>query len=721
MTKNKIGPSFKHWVTASIVTSTIAMGSGFASDNSSLGFNKIGTPNFENDLELIVKFDSNSGLSKAGIESKLAAFNKANGVNLKLKRQLATGAQLVSFEQAGAFKKSDFVNMLSKRSDVVYAVPNYRMYSMATPNDSRYGEQWHYFESTAGINAEPAWDITEGQGAVVAVIDTGYRPHADLAANIVGGYDFISSADTARDGDGRDADASDEGDWFGFFDCGAFRSQNSSWHGTHVAGTIAAVSNNGEGVAGIASKAKVVPVRVLGKCGGTLADIQEGMLWAAGIDVPGVPSNQNPAKVLNMSLGGGAACDAAMQDAVNQITAAGSLVVAAAGNSNADASGFTPASCDNVLTVAAVGRTGGKASYSNFGATVEVSAPGGEMSSGAANGVLSTLNSGTQRPENDTYAFYQGTSMAAPHAAGVAALMYSKKPSATPAEISQVLMDTARGFGAACNQCGTGIIDAHAALLALDGDANVPPTPDFSYSANGLTVDFTDQSSDRDGSVVAWAWDFGDRESSSEQNPSHTFAEAGTFIVSLTVTDDDGASAEYIDEVVVEDGGSENIPPTAAFSFSARDLVVRFTDESSDSDGDIRGYSWNFGDGNSSTDSDPTHEFAEAGTYTVTLTVTDDDGASASSSQQVTVEAPPGGGDITLSASVDSFWIIHTINLSWSDASGDNVDIYRNGSRLATTANDGSWSERRWFSGSGTYRVCDAGTDNCSNEVTVSY
>ncbi|MFN2330240.1 MAG: S8 family serine peptidase, partial [Chromatocurvus sp.] len=168
------------------------------------------------------------------------------------------------------------------------------------------------------------------------------------------GYDFISSSSTARDGNGRDPDARDEGDWFGYLECAGapFLSQNSSWHGTHVAGTIAAVTNNNQGVAGIAPRAKILPVRVLGRCGGTLSDIQEGMLWAAGISVPGVPNNPNIAQVINLSLGGAGSCDASMQDVINQITAVGTSVVVAAGNSNSDASGFTPASCNNVITVA---------------------------------------------------------------------------------------------------------------------------------------------------------------------------------------------------------------------------------------------------------------------------------------------------------------------------------------------------------------------------------
>ncbi len=706
--------SITHWLTTTAVCSSLMMSSVSADEkNEPISFLS------ENNPELIIKFKKNQ--PNLRIFSQINEINARYNTQLQLERNLGSGAQLLKIGTRQPEQTiHQLITQLEKDPNVEYAVPNYRLYTLATPNDPRYNEQWHYYESTAGINTPAAWDITEGSGATIAVVDTGYRPHADLAANIIDGYDFISDAGTARDGNGRDPDAKDEGDWFGFFECpGApFNSMNSSWHGTHVAGTIAAINNNNEGVAGIATKAKILPVRVLGKCGGTLADIQDGMLWAAGISISGAPDNPNPADVINLSLGGGAACDSAMQDVVNQITAAGTLVVAAAGNSNADASGFTPASCDNVLTVASVNRNGGKASYSNYGNVVEVAAPGGETASGSANGVLSTLNTGTQTPENDTYAFYQGTSMAAPHAAGVAGLLYAYKPSTTPAEVTQVLMDTARAFSATCSQCGTGIIDAHAALLALGNDENVPPTAGFTYSVSGLNASFSDSSTDSDGSIVSWSWSFGDGNNASSQNPSHSYTSGGTYSVTLIVTDDDGASSSSTQNVSVSD--DDNIPPTASFSFSATELSVQFIDQSVDSDGNIASWSWNFGDGNISSQQDPSHIYAAEGTYTVSLTVTDDSGASHSVSQPVTVTAPP-GDTINLSASVSSFWFIHTITLNWDGAGSSSVDVYRNGSLLATTANDGNWSEVRYFSGSGSYKICEAGTQNCSTEVSVSY
>jgi len=311
---------------------------------------------------------------------------------------------------------------------------------------------------------------------VTAVIDTGFRPHADLNANLLPGYDFISDAAVANDGGGRDGDASDPGDWVSANECAPGEpAETSSWHGTHVAGSIAAHTNNSVGVAGVAFNARVVPARVLGKCGGYTSDIADAIIWTSGGAVGGVPANANPAKVLNLSLGGIGSCGTTTQNAINSARSRGASVIVAAGNSNANSSGFTPANCTGVVTVAAVGRNGGRASYSNFGATVEVAAPGG---SGGANSVLSTLNSGSAGPGADSYAFYNGTSMATPHVAGVVALMLSVNSALTPDQVTQILQSTARAFPATCSQCGSGIVNANAAVdAALGGGPGPGPGP----------------------------------------------------------------------------------------------------------------------------------------------------------------------------------------------------------------------------------------------------
>lgn len=402
-------------------------------------------------------------------------------------RQLAAGGELIDFGGNGSrLDAVSIMELIAADPDVAYVEPNAIMQRALTPNDTRYAEQWHYFEAAGGLNLPQAWDIATGTGVVVAVLDTGSTSHPDLNGNTIAGYDFISSSSTARDGNGRDSNPQDEGDWITANQCGSpHAAQNSSWHGTHVAGTVAAVTNNSSGVAGVAFGAKVQHVRVLGACGGTLADIADAIVWASGGSVSGVPANATPAKVINMSLGGGGSCGTTYQNAINSAVGRGTVVVVAAGNENQNASNSRPANCSNVVAVAAVGRNGGKASYSNFGTVVDVAAPGG-----GGTGVLSTLNTGTTTPGSASYAFYQGTSMATPHVAGAAALMLQANPSMTPAQIESTLKSTARAFPATCSGCGTGIVNALAAVQAAGGGTPPPPPPPppSSVLSNGVPV-----------------------------------------------------------------------------------------------------------------------------------------------------------------------------------------------------------------------------------------
>ena len=568
--------------------------------------------------------------------------SQVSGYRLQLQRSLAGGNfQLVALQQHLPDAALEQLRQLLARQPGVASVELDRlMQHTAVPGDSRYSEQWHYFEPAGGINLEAAWDTHNGSGVVVAVIDTGITDHSDLNANVILGYDFIGDTAVANDGDGRDSDPHDPGDWLRAWECGYFnpsQPRNSSWHGTHVAGTIAAATNNNLGVAGVAFGAKVLVARVLGKCGGYTSDIIDAIVWSSGGSVSGVPDNPNPAQVINLSLGGSGSCGSAMQNAINTARSNGTTVVIAAGNSNADAVDFSPANCNGVVTVAANDRQGNRASYSNYGSTVEVTAPGGETNT-TANGVLSTLNSGTQGPDGETYRHYQGTSMAAPHVAGVAALLYQASPSITPDEVADILQRTARPLPGSCSGgCGAGIVDARAALDAVSS-GNRPPQADFSCSADALTIDCLDQSGDPDGNITDWAWDFGDGSHSSAQNPSHTYAAGGTYSVTLTVTDNDGVSATASRSLAVDDGApAENEPPVADFSVSVSRASASFSDDSSDSDGSIASWSWEFGDGSSSSAQNPSHEYSANGTYEVTLTVTDDAGASHSQTRSVTI------------------------------------------------------------------------------------
>lgn len=434
--------------------------------------------------KVIVTYKSRTPEAGSNTAAKSDTAEKAakTGEKLSFERRLAGGGALVNL--GGKATKQDVTEVMNAfRADpaVASVEPDIRAYAMAvTPDDTDYAKQWDLFEPTGGMNVPAAWDKATGSGVTVAVIDTGYAAHSDLAANVIPGYDFISTAADARDGNGRDADSKDEGDWNATDgECGTgSTASNSSWHGTHVAGTIAAVTNNTKGIAGIAYNAKIEPVRVLGKCGGSSSDIADAITWASGGTVPGVPANPNPAKVINMSLGGASAtCPSVYQTAINGAVSRGTTVVVAAGNSNANASGFTPANCTGVITVASTNRAGSRSYYSNYGTIVDVAAPGGETRNATdtpgtvttpENAIYSTLNSGLTTQSTETYKPYQGTSMAAPHIAGLAALLKSAKSTLTPAEIESAIKNNARPLPGTCTGgCGTGIADAAKSVNAV--------------------------------------------------------------------------------------------------------------------------------------------------------------------------------------------------------------------------------------------------------------
>ena len=418
--------------------------------------------------QFIVRFkDGTPERNDAGARQRLLdAVGQRRGLRLGHLRRMSLGADVIRVDhKLDAVQSKALVLALLANPRVEYAEADLRMYPALNPNDASYPQQWHYFEATAGINAPAAWDVTTGTGQKVAVLDTGITVHADLGTNIVGGYDFIADPATANDGGGRDADPSDPGDWTVDDECDVdVPGRNSSWHGTHVSGTVAALTHNVTGVAGVAHGGKVVPVRVLGKCGGLSTDIAEAIIWASGGAVAGVPANANPAKVINLSLGGLGACGTTTQNAINAAVANGATVVVAAGNDNSDASAFNPANCANVITVGAVDRNGARASYSNFGSTIDLTAPGG----GGGQTVLSTVDTGTTVPVGAGYAGFNGTSMATPHVAGVAALVRAAGGSGlTPAQMEHLLKVTTRTQPIACPQgCGTGLLDAAVAVTA---------------------------------------------------------------------------------------------------------------------------------------------------------------------------------------------------------------------------------------------------------------
>ena len=438
---------------------------------------------------LIVKFSAagpKAALSPAARVERLA---DESAIALKHVRSMAVGAQVVALgrpmtrDAAAALAAA-----LARNPDVDYAQPDERRHALKVANDEFRHALGYLDDTPGGISASLAWDLTTGSAAtVVAVIDTGIRPHADLAGRILPGYDMISDPAVANDGDGRDADASDPGDWLlaseiggEFADCQA---EASSWHGTAVAGVIAANGNNGQWTTGIDWAARILPVRVLGKCGGHDSDIIDGIAWASGLAVPGLPPNPTPAHVINLSLGGDGACRAGYESVASAAYALGytRAIIAAAGNESADVANHAPANCPGYYAIASTTTQGKLARYSNFGAGIDVSAPGGQYNRIAGNeGVIALSNAGNTTPTTDSFANLGGTSFAAPMVSGTVALMLAVAPDLTFDQVHTIITTTAKPFpdGSDCDstRCGTGILDANAAVRAAAGLATAPAT-----------------------------------------------------------------------------------------------------------------------------------------------------------------------------------------------------------------------------------------------------
>lgn len=369
---------------------------------------------------------------------------------------------------------------LQAQPGVARAEPDWRVYpAAAPPNDPFWYNLWALrpYESAggmvgnAGIDALAAWNYTTGDpNLVIAVIDSGVVPqHEDLLGRLVGGYDLIADTAVANDGDGRDPDPTDDG-----FDCGY--AARSNWHGSHVAGTIAAAGNNGLGVAGVNWQSKIMPVRVLGCGGGYTTDIVDAIRWSVGAPTVFGYAPPNPdagrVKVINLSLGGSYACPYYLQEAVDLARWRGVMVVAAAGNDGGNAAFYAPASCAGVIAVGASNRAGMRAYYSNYGSVVQVSAPGGEYGATYLNLFEGMIFSAVWNPYSNTssYDWSLGTSMAAPHVSGVLSLMLSLAPDIPPELAERILQGTASPFAPqeTCRLCGSGIVHAGRAAAAAN-------------------------------------------------------------------------------------------------------------------------------------------------------------------------------------------------------------------------------------------------------------
>ena len=409
---------------------------------------------------------------------------------------------------------------LAQDPRVEYAEVDEKVFAHFMPNDTFYAAQQGNLQSpfvlAGAANLPNAWGRrvggvpVSGAGVTVAVLDSGYRPHADLVANIVSGYDFVSQDGfsdftTANDGDGRDADAQDPGDWN--TQASQCDVEDSSWHGTHAAGVIGAVGNNNTGVIGIAYRAKILPVRVLGVCGGYTSDTAAGLQWAAGLAVPGIPANANPAKVINLSFGRSGACSQTYQIALQDVVNAGVVVVVSTGNDASTTTITQPSNCQGVIAVTAHTSQGANTDYANVGAGTTISAPG--------NNIYSLSNAGKTVPGADSYSALSGTSFSAPQVAGVAALLAQIKPGISPAEVKAHLTNSARPYAAGTYcvgrpECGAGLLDAFRAvytLLQSQGVANAAPLMvalPQQYVLPGGTLQFTAKATDADGDETAF-------------------------------------------------------------------------------------------------------------------------------------------------------------------------------------------------------------------------
>lgn len=566
---------------------------------------------------IIVKFrstrDAAGGQQKAAGDA-VAVLAAKHGIAVRSSRPLAARWHLVEIDPAaGETAAAELARMRSDPS-VEYAEPDMRRYPHAVPDDLLYPGQWYLQGPSAApsaIDAEAAWDISTGSaGVVVADIDTGVLfNHPDLlraeaGGRLLPGYDFVSDAEAANDGDGRDPDASDPGDWVTADDAATDRFQNcrvvnSSWHGTRVAGILGARTNNSSGIAGVTWSPWILPVRALGKCGGFDSDILPAILWAAGLSIPGVPDNPYPAKIVNLSIGASGDCPRAYQDVVDELAARGVLVVASAGNEGGPVD--APADCEGVVGVAGLRQAGTKVGFSSLGPEVAVGAPAGNcvnLSGACLFPINTTYDTGTTEPSG--FAFTDqidanvGTSFSAPIVAAVAALMASVNGNLGPAALRARLREGAVPFpapedpavpqchvpsrsddlqtvecGCTTSTCGAGMLNAPGALraalrpiAAVAVPAAVSPGQDVELSAVGSAA-----ACGRSIASYAWAVVEGGASGVGVSDPNGTTTTVvapaeGQLTVRLTVTDDAGAE-DAADIVVTPSSATSDAPMDA--------------------------------------------------------------------------------------------------------------------------------------------------------------
>ena len=397
-------------------------------------------------------------------------------VDVKFLRNTSTDDAVIQTSKSlNKYQAKEFMEKVASDPDVASVEPDYINHPAYlqdvtfTYNDPQYSKQWNLTNPTTGVQNTGNARLRRGAYVKVAVLDTGYVPHPDLVTGMANGYDFISDPLSARDGDGRDPNPRDEGDYAPYNLCkDQANAHTSTWHGTSVAGIIGARGGNGMGIVGTADLARVQPVRVLGRCGGRTSDIADAIIWAAGGHVDGVPDNTYPAKIINMSLGTVSRCPAAYQRAIDIARSKGAIVVAAAGNGNTEASKYAPANCRGVITVGATTKAGTRASFSNYGTRVNISAPGED--------ILTLSMNSLDRPDNTkfSYDYESGTSMAAPHVSALLAQQLVNGTSITTKQVEEAFT-LAGGNRIKCDKyfCSRGIINSfNLAKKAGNLDAN---------------------------------------------------------------------------------------------------------------------------------------------------------------------------------------------------------------------------------------------------------
>jgi serine protease len=557
---------------------------------------------------VIVKYRQDAAMAQAlatvgtGLRHPLHAATLAQRLQVPLADGRVLGPRTQSLHGSG-LTSEQLAERLSAMADVEWAVPDKVRTIAAVPNDPLLSDgqtlttpaagQWHLRAPdttiVSAIDAVGAWNTTEGSPAItVAILDTGVLPgHPDLAGKLHPGYDFVQNATAGNDGTGRDADPTDPGDNTTAGECGIGRpAQNSTWHGTQVAGLIGAATDNGLGVAGVGRRVMVLPVRVLGRCGGYDSDIIAAMRWSAGLTAevgfgaPVTVVNNHPARVINLSLGSMDTCSASYRETIAELNTAGVAVVVAAGNQNGLAVN-TPANCPGAIAVAGLRHTGTKVGYSSLGPEVSIAAPAGNCVNLAGTclyPLVTTTNSGTSIAAANIYSDGStpslGTSFSAPLVAGTVALMLSANPRLSPAQVKTALQATARPFpstGAApgieachaadgadqlecyCNTgtCGAGMLSASLAVTkALEPAVAISSAILTPTVGATITLDGSASAASLGRALVSYAWSItGGTQSAQISGPANgptlTLATVATgdVAVRLVVTDNLGGTS----------------------------------------------------------------------------------------------------------------------------------------------------------------------------------